>query len=474
MLRNQNLAVWIRKTWFKHQRTVLLSMLLLAPVAGYLTHQALYPLIDQYIKFPVFLITFSTIPALIALLYLRREEHQEPGSASLYRTIRQQLSGAQDWDHFVDVLLQFPKAITPLAGSSLTICDPIKGSAEAIKEWSASGAALPKFSNLASLCSFNFIVQPQPLGFFIDPDSFEAQETEEPPLTCFCLPFLFASRHIGFLLLYLPPAARLDPAQITVLNELIPEIGFLLEFAYLRHSLVLQSEILDKEQRRIARYLHDTVAQNLAVLLHRLDGLLLDHDAGASLPELRCKLEQVQSLVGQADHQLRGSIADLRHESSIDLDSSLLDFAQEASHTAGFTLEISSTGEAQSLPAHLQLQVFSILREAIRNIEKHAGASRVSIHSLWESHRLTLTVKDDGRGFELAEAQDRKGHYGLKLMQESARELNGQLAIHSSPGAGTCITLTLPLIDPNRDFDSTDLQLFTTVWKLSQKGEFSG
>jgi len=473
MLRNHKLTVTMRKNWLKHRKTVLLVILLLAPAAGYLTHQALSPLIEDYIKFPVFLLSFSTLPALIALLYLRREEAGGRSSAQLYRSIRQQLSGAQDWDQFVDALLQFPKAVTPLAGSSLTICDPIKGTAEAIKDWSAGGEPLPRFSNLAGLCSFKFIVQPQPLGFFIDPEAFEHQAGEPPP-TCFCLPFLFASRHIGFLLLYLPPGVRLDPDQITVLNELIPEIGFLLEFAYLRHSLVLQAEILEKEQRRIARYLHDTVAQNLAVLLHRLDGLLLDHDAGASLSELRHKLEQVQSLVGQTDYQLRGSIADLRHESSIDLDASLLDFAQEASSTAGFTLEISSDGQAQNLPAHVQLQVFSILREAIRNIEKHAGAGRVYIHSLWEDHCLTLTVTDDGCGFDPVEARDKKGHYGLKLMQEGARELNGQLAIHSSPGAGTCIRLTLPLIDPNRDFDTTDLQLFTTVWKLSQKGEFSG
>lgn len=450
------------KAWLNFKGLIYLVALVIAHFIVVSLQQVSIPILDNSIK-PLLWFSASLVPAFVLFFLMRdgwaKPENRLPGGID--HILHQQLLSARDWETFVDVLLQFPKSLLPLSGSSLTIWDPIKGTCDFVKEWSPSEATRPRFINLSEICSFNFIVQPQPLGFFIPQEILENGEGEAK-CTCFCLPFPFASRHIGFLLLYLPKDTSLTREQINHLNSLIPEIGFLLEFAHLRHSLRTHSDILEHEQRRIARFLHDTVAQNLAVLHNRLDRLL-SSDGPQDLTALRVQLEQIRHVAMQADAQLRESIADLRQEPTVELETALVDFAQETSSSAGFTLEISSEGESQNLPAHLQRQIFSILREAIRNIEKHAGASRVTIHSIWRKHSLTLVLEDDGCGFDFEAALNMKGHYGLKLMQEGAREINGKLAFNSSPGSGTCISLTIPIGEPQREFENIHLYFNSSV-----------
>jgi signal transduction histidine kinase len=458
MPRYQNLRIPFVKEWLKQRRSPYLYILIVAVVITVFSLPALFLGLENVRSLPFPAFSALALPAFLTLFLIKREKQGKimpRTSPGLQVMIRQQMLAARDWDNFVDTLLQFPKAVIPLAGASLTLCDPIIGSCETVKEWNPTGSRLPKFLNFSEICALTFIVQPQPLGFFVSPESITS-EGEGPALNCFCLPFLFASRQIGFLMLYLPQKTHLSSDQINVLNGLIPEIGFLLEFAYLKRSLSQYTELLEKEQKRIARYLHDTVAQNLAVLRFRLDRLIAQ-DADLNLPDLHSQLGQIHAIAGRADDELRESIADLRREPAIELESALLEFAQEIGQSAGFTLEVSSEGETQNLPAHLQRQIFLILREAIRNIEKHAQASRVAIHSTWQKDCLQLRIEDNGRGFAVEQGLHLKGHYGLKIMVESAKEINAQVTFMSSVGSGTIVTLAVPVVVPLKEFEKIQM-----------------
>lgn len=96
-------------------------------------------------------------------------------------------------------------------------------------------------------------------------------------------------------------------------------------------------------------------------------------------------------------------------------------------------------------PGHLSEQAMGIVREALSNIGRHAGANRVSIRVSQMKADLQISIQDDGRGFDLVEALARKGHYGLKILHRRAETTGGTVRIDSAPGRGTCIEAVLPL-----------------------------
>ena len=88
--------------------------------------------------------------------------------------------------------------------------------------------------------------------------------------------------------------------------------------------------------------------------------------------------------------------------------------------------------------------IYRIAQEAVANVVRHAMAGALAVHLAAEEHRLTLVVRDDGRGFDTAQDSP-GGHYGLAGMRERAELMGGQFTIASAPGAGTIVTVTLIL-----------------------------
>jgi len=92
----------------------------------------------------------------------------------------------------------------------------------------------------------------------------------------------------------------------------------------------------------------------------------------------------------------------------------------------------------------VQQQVLYLFQEVLTNVAKHAKAQQVGIDLLWSETALTVKLSDDGQGFD-PEIIQPEGHFGLMLMRERAREINGRLTLTSNPAAGTNLTLWLPL-----------------------------
>jgi signal transduction histidine kinase len=100
------------------------------------------------------------------------------------------------------------------------------------------------------------------------------------------------------------------------------------------------------------------------------------------------------------------------------------------------------------LPARLEEICFSIIQEAISNVKRHAHEENVWLTAIRRSDKFRMVIRDDGEGFDLAEAErsyDKRGRLGLLNMRERAEMLGGQLSIESAPGQGTTITLDVPL-----------------------------
>jgi two-component system nitrate/nitrite sensor histidine kinase NarX len=92
-------------------------------------------------------------------------------------------------------------------------------------------------------------------------------------------------------------------------------------------------------------------------------------------------------------------------------------------------------------------QILYLAREAIRNIEKHAQAQQVTIAISWTADRFTIEISDDGIGFDRESLNNQDGHYGLKIMQECAEEIEGSLTLTSTPYVGTRVTFWMPIVE---------------------------
>ena len=113
---------------------------------------------------------------------------------------------------------------------------------------------------------------------------------------------------------------------------------------------------------------------------------------------------------------------------------------------SGVQVEVDVSGESKTLPEDMEQHLLRIAQEAVTNVLKHAGATKVLVRLHMEAKKLYLRIADNGRGFEQREAfSSQGGHFGLLGMRERAERLGGELHLASHPGEGTEVQVTVPL-----------------------------
>jgi PAS domain S-box-containing protein len=199
----------------------------------------------------------------------------------------------------------------------------------------------------------------------------------------------------------------------------------------------------EKERARIARDLHDSLGHSLGYVHLKLDRLAGDSTLG-EIGKVKQELAQMRDVINKAYEVVRGMLAASRPSNLTDFTAALLAQARTVGQRGNFKVQLTSEGQPGSLTPIVQQQVLFLFREALINVERHANAQQVDISLLWAERSLTITLEDDGCGFEMA-AQQPNGHYGLRIMQERTEQINGYLTLDSRPGAGTQVVLRLPL-----------------------------
>lgn len=205
-------------------------------------------------------------------------------------------------------------------------------------------------------------------------------------------------------------------------------------------------EAITQERRRIAREIHDGVAQSLAYLLLKtelLDRLVERDPAGA-----REQAGLLRQLLQQAVGDLRRCSGDLRRPAS----------GQGATMTAQLRTPASAQGETPNLELALQQvsgirlapeverSVIGIVHEALRNIRKHAAAESVRVEVQRADDDLRVRVIDDGKAFQPGRSHaEPEQHFGMEQMRELAEEMGGNLVVESHPRAGTRVEAHIPL-----------------------------
>lgn len=202
----------------------------------------------------------------------------------------------------------------------------------------------------------------------------------------------------------------------------------------LQNLLDTRQELATLEERnRLARDLHDSVKQQVFATAMQIGAAqaLLDQDIDAA----KACLSEAEKLARQSQQELTGLIQELRPVAleGKGLVEALRDFAADWSRRTGIVADVRVQG-AQALPLPVAQIFFRVAQEALANVARHSYAETAVLHLLLAPDNITLTIQDNGQGFD----PDRSSiGVGLKSMQERMEELNGNLHVHSQPGQGT-------------------------------------
>jgi len=219
---------------------------------------------------------------------------------------------------------------------------------------------------------------------------------------------------------------------------------------YLQQVTMAQEE----ERKRIARELHDDTAQALIVLSRHLDSFTstTDHLSTQDIAHLEKLQQQADAIlegVRRFSQDLRPSILD-----DLGLLPALEWLTSDVTHHFGIAVGIGVLGPVRRFAPEVELVLFRIAQEALRNVWKHSEASRAWVTVEFGDDRTSLTVKDNGKGFEpLQNIGDLAsiGKLGLIGMQERARLIGGKLTVQSEAGKGTTVTAEVPIQNSLKD-----------------------
>ncbi|MDB5920364.1 MAG: histidine kinase, partial [Massilia sp.] len=205
-------------------------------------------------------------------------------------------------------------------------------------------------------------------------------------------------------------------------------------------------QVKEQERTRIAREIHDDLGGNLTAIKMAL--AMLARRLPADQPQLADKAAYVDALVDRTIEAV--------HRISLDLRPSMLDFGivaalewqvREFEKQMGFSCRFSSNEKEIDLNADHAIALFRIFQEALTNIAKHAGATRVTVALQRLPEHVALTITDNGGGIEAGD-RIKPGSFGLRGMSERARALGGTMALSRAPGGGTIVTIKIRLTAP--------------------------
>jgi signal transduction histidine kinase len=194
------------------------------------------------------------------------------------------------------------------------------------------------------------------------------------------------------------------------------------------------------ERNRIAREIHDTLAQDFVGISLQLE-VAAQTLARGEVSSARDQIDETRTMVREGLDDARQSIWELRAVSAKDSLPTRLGRIMERAGQRGLKAECRVGGTYRPLPPELEEEILRIAGEAVSNVLRHACATIVSVDLQYSPHRLFLRVADDGCGFNVNAVSSDDGHFGLKGMRERAATITGQLKVESLTGEGTSVTM---------------------------------
>jgi PAS domain S-box-containing protein len=199
----------------------------------------------------------------------------------------------------------------------------------------------------------------------------------------------------------------------------------------------------EEERKRIARELHDDLSQKVALLAFETSNLVLatptlPDETKKSLCNLQTRIAELGADVRHISHRLHPSILE-----DLGLVAALSELCEDFSARTEIRVVFEQTEIPGDLPVEVAACLYRLAQEALHNVQKHAQASQVQLSVSGSPEKIRLCIQDDGIGFT---AGSSRRSLGIVSMKERVRLVEGEFSIHSQPGQGTTITVSVPLL----------------------------
>jgi signal transduction histidine kinase len=278
-----------------------------------------------------------------------------------------------------------------------------------------------------------------------DVESIEHLEAQASS-TGLVLPLVFKGVTIGALELHGSHAGAFGDEDARLLQPFADAAAVAIENARLYEQAHLSATLA--ERNRLARELHDTIAQGLTAITMQLEAAQRSFDRDAL--RTRARLGRAHELAHETLDNVRRSVWTLAAP-LVDgqaLSEALDELTQRFAERTGLPARYQHCGPSPQLGHAAATQVLRLVQEALQNVEKHARATQVGVASQLDEAGFCIQVRDNGVGFDQhalpKHDSDAAGGFGLVSLRERARLAAGTLQVESTPGMGTCLTLTIP------------------------------
>jgi signal transduction histidine kinase len=383
----------------------------------------------------------------------------------------QRLAEHREYSDLARFIVRFPSTLLPIDHASLFVCDRDLARLYLVTEWNAAGGAdspMPRYLTTPAVCAACLSSEAARICDTGDCAFAREQSTDSFPPE-YCLPLSHDHVLVGVLRLRYQVGQTPIADQIEFITTLTPEIALALDRAIedARQAQRMYREAQIQERRRITHELHDSLAQQLFYLHLSLDQLAGD-DTLLTNDTTQRKVESLRDVAADVYEQVRNNLSILRAWEQADLTEAISRLARVTAHNADLSIAIDVEGDSIWLSPHVCEDIYGVVREALNNVVKHARAQHVRLDLIWSAEHLSISLVDDGVGFDLARLPN-EGHYGLALMREVLESLHGTFTLESSPGNGTRLQVRIPLqlAEPDLRYTSARPQQLHTSLDLA-------
>jgi two-component system, NarL family, sensor kinase len=254
------------------------------------------------------------------------------------------------------------------------------------------------------------------------------------------IPLSFQEKPLGIMNITGPSWRELAPEELRLLSTIAHQVGIAIERAHLAEESTRLARA--EERARIAREIHDTLAQGLTAIALHLEGALPHLESNPDLA--RERLQRALAMARESLEDARRSVLNLRAAplAGKPLGEALGSLGRAFTSETGIRVHVRVTGN-RSLPLRVEAELFRIAQEALANVRRHAKATEATLNLRVSGDTVRLSLEDDGGGFDPEAIPE--GSQGIVGMSERTKLLGGRLRINSRPGHGTRIAVGVPL-----------------------------
>jgi PAS domain S-box-containing protein len=262
------------------------------------------------------------------------------------------------------------------------------------------------------------------------------------------VPLIIRDEAYGTITLYYREPHDFSDEEIRLATAVANQAALAIESARLREKA--QHAAATAERTRLARELHDSVTQSLYSVTLYSEAAARLLESGKQDPAVGY-LREVRDTAQEALREMRLLIFELRPPAleEVGLAGALQARLQAVEARGGMSADLQVDGvvDEERIPLHVQSEIYHIVQEALNNVIKHAHAEHVWVHLGFFGPRVCAEVRDDGKAFALADAEE-SGGVGIQSMRERAERIGASLSIQSQPGKGTTVKVELGSLPP--------------------------